>query len=81
MAVVSGREYTLPIVSSNIYLRIESSNKGALDIHIRKLLENGMKNANQLYKVIISNKNINLTMYNLILLSVIRPNIEYGSEL
>ena len=73
--------YTLPIVSSNSYVGIESSNKGTLDTHIRKLLENGRKNANQLYKVIISNKNINLTMYKLILLSVIRSNIEYGSEL
>ena len=50
-------------------------------IHIRKLIENSMRKVNQLFNVIISNKNINLTMCKLMLLSVNRPSIEYGSEL
>ena len=46
---------------------------------IKKLLDNGRKKENQLHKV-ISNKNINLSSRRLLLLSVIRPSIEYGSE-
>ena len=37
------------------------------------------KKVNQLHKV-ISNRNINLSARRLLLLSVIRPSIEYGSE-
>ena len=48
-------------------------------MHIRKLLDNGRKRVNQLHKV-ISNRNINLSARRLLLLSVIRPSIEYGSE-
>ena len=48
-------------------------------MHIRKLLDNGRKRVNQLHKV-ISNRNINLSARRHLLLSVIRPSIEYGSE-
>ena len=48
-------------------------------MHIKKLLDNGRKKVNQLHKV-ISNRNVNLSAHRLLLLSVIRPNIEYGSE-
>ena len=48
-------------------------------MHIRKLLVNGRKRVNQLHKV-ISNRNINLSARRLLLLSVIRSSIEYGSE-
>ena len=48
-------------------------------MHIRKLLDNGTKRVNQLHKV-ISNRNINLSAHRLLLLSVIIPSIEYGSE-
>ena len=48
-------------------------------MHIRKLLDNGRKRVNQLHKV-ISSRNINLSARRLLLLSVIRPSIEYGSE-
>ena len=48
-------------------------------MHIRNLLDNGRKRVNQLHKV-ISNRNINLSARRLLLLSVIRPSIEYGSE-
>ena len=61
------------------YLGIDISTNGAWDMHIRKLLDNGRKRVNQLHKV-ISNRNINLSARRLLLLSVIRPSIEYGSE-
>ena len=48
-------------------------------MYINKLLENGRKKVNQLHKV-ISYRNVNLSAPRLLLLSVIRPNIEYGSE-
>ena len=48
-------------------------------MHIKKLLDNGRKKINQLHKV-ISNRNVNLSAHRLLLLSVIRPSIEYGSE-
>ena len=48
-------------------------------IIIKELLDNGKKKANQLHKV-ISNRNVNLSAHRLLLLSVIRPTIEYGSE-
>ena len=72
-------EYSLPIVSSYSYLGIDFSRNGAWDMHIRKLLDNGRKRVNQLHKV-ISNRNINLSARRLLLLSVIRPSIEYGIE-
>ena len=72
-------EYSLPIVSSYSYLAIDFSRNGAWDMHIRKLLDNGRNRVNQLYKV-ISNRNINLSARKHLLLSVIRPSIEYGSE-
>ena len=61
------------------YLGIDFSRNGAWDMHIRKLLDNGRKRVNQLHKV-VSNRNINLSARRLLLLSVIRPSIEYGSE-
>ena len=48
-------------------------------MHIRKLLDNGRRWVNQLYKV-ISNRNINLSARRHLLFSVIRPSIEYGNE-
>ena len=48
-------------------------------MHIRKFLDNSRKRLNQLHKV-ISNRNINLSALKHWLLSVIRPSIEYGSE-
>ena len=48
-------------------------------MHIKKLLDNGRKKVNQLHKV-ISNRNVNLSTLRRLLLLVIRPSIEYGSE-
>ena len=70
---------TRKALSLIIYLGIDFSRNGAWDMHIRKLIDNGRKKVNQLHKV-ISNRNINLSARRLLLLSVIRPSIEYGSE-
>ena len=48
-------------------------------IIIKKLLDNGSKKLNLLHKV-FSNRNINLSAHRLLLLSVFRPSVEYGSE-
>ena len=49
-------------------------------MHIKKLLDNGKKKVNQLHKV-ISNRNVNFSAHILLLLSVIRPSIEYGNDM
>ena len=73
-------EYSLAIVSYS-YLGIDFSSNGAWDMHIKKLLDNGRKKVNQLHKVISTcSRNINLSASRLLLLSVIRPSIEYRSE-
>ena len=71
--------FQVPKVSSYSYLGIDFSSNGALDMHIKKLLYIGREKVNQLYKV-ISNRNVNLSSHRLLLLSVIRPSIEYDSE-
>ena len=48
-------------------------------MHIKKVINNG-RTVNQLHSV-ISNRDINLTAHRLLLLSVIRPSIEYGGEI
>ena len=55
------------------------SSNGTWDMHIRKSLDNSRRKVNQLHKV-ISNSNINLSGQRLLLLSVIKPSIEYESE-
>ena len=46
---------------------------------MKRLISNGRKKVNQLYSI-ISNRNINLSARRLLLLSVLRPSIECGSE-
>ena len=58
-----------------IFLAIEPG----ICIIIKKLLDNGREKVNQLHKV-ISNRNVNLSTRRLLLLSVFRPSIEYGSD-
>ena len=50
------------------------ASNGAWDVHLKKVLDNGRKKVNQLH----SNRDINLSARRLLLLSVIRPSIEYG---
>ena len=73
-------ERKLPNVSSYTYLGIDFSYNGAWDLHIKKVLDTGKRRVNQLHSI-ISNRDINLSARRLILLSVVRPSVEYGSEI
>ena len=66
-------------MSNYSYLGIDFASNGAWDVHLKKVLDNGRKNVNQLHSV-ISNRDINLIARRLLLLTVIRPSIEYGGE-
>ena len=46
---------------------------------MKRVISNGRKKVNQLHSI-ISNRNINLSARRLLLLSVLRPSIDYGSE-
>ena len=69
-------EHDLPTVA---FLGIDFASNGAWDGHIKKVLDCGRKKVNQLHSV-ISNRDINLSARRLLLLSVVRPSLEYGSE-
>ena len=62
-----------------IYLGIDFASNGAWDGHIKKVLDCDRKKVNQLHSV-ISNRDINLSARRLLLLSVVRPSLQYGSE-
>ena len=49
-------------------------------MHIQKVRDNCMKKVNQLPSV-IRNRDINLTARRPLLVSVVRPSLEYGSEI
>ena len=66
-------------MSSYTYLWIEFSNNGAWDLHIKKVLSTCT--GNKKVKKLHCNRNINLSARELFLLSVIRPSLEYGSEI
>ena len=70
----------LPNVSSYTYLGVEFSHNGAWDLHIKKVVDTGRGKINKVHSI-ISNRDINLSARRLLLLSVIRPSIEYGSEI
>ena len=72
-------DHVLPIVSSYTYLGVDFSYNGAWDTHIKKLIQNGKRKVNQLNNI-ISNRYINLSARRMLLLSVLRPSLEYGSE-
>ena len=73
------REHTLPKVSNYSYLGIDFASNGAWDVHLKKVLDNGRKKGNQMHSI-ISNRDINLNAHRLLLLSVIRPSIEYRGK-
>ena len=73
-------ECLLPRVSNYTYLGIDFACNGAWDVHIQKIRDNWKKKVNQLHSV-ISNRDINLSARCLLLLSVVRPSLEYGSEI
>ena len=70
LSIVSNVNYT--------YLGVDFSYNGAWDTHIKKLIQNGKQKVNQLNS--ISNRYINLSARRMLLLSVLRPSLEYGSE-
>lgn len=72
-------ERELPSVSNYTYLGIDFAFNGAWDMHIKKVLDSGRKKVNQLHSV-LSNRDINMSARRLLLLSVVRPSLEYGSE-
>ena len=72
-------EHDLPTVAKYTYLGIDFASNGAWDGHRKKVLDCGRKKVNQLHSV-ISNRDINLSARRLLLLSVVRPSLEYGSE-
>ena len=61
----------LPVVSSDV------ASNGDWDMHVKNVCVNGKKKVNQLHSVL----SINLSARRLLLLSVVRPSIEYGSEI
>ena len=70
----------LPIVSNYTYIGVDFSYNGAWDTHIKTLVQNGkQKKVNQLNSI-ISNRYINLSARRMLLLSVLRPSLEYASE-
>ena len=58
---------------------MDFSYNGAWDTHIKKLIQNDKKKVNQLNSI-ISTCYINLSAYCMLLLSVLRPSLEYCSE-
>ena len=65
------------------YLRFQNiavnfASNEACDSHVKDVCVNGRKKLNQLHSV-LSNRDINLCAHRLLLLSVVRPSIEYGS--
>ena len=69
----------LTTVSNYTYLGIDFPYNGAWDAHIKKLIQNGKTKVNQIHSI-ISNHNINLSTRHMLLLSVLSPSLEYGSE-
>ena len=72
-------EQVLPRVSKYTYLGVDFMSNGAWDEHIKRILDNGRNKVNKLRSV-LSNREINTTARRLLLLSVVRPTLEYGSE-
>ena len=70
--------HILPKVLNYAYLGVNFASNGAWDSHVKGVYVNGRKKLNQLHSV-LSNRDINLCARRLLLLSVVRPSIEYGS--
>ena len=58
---------------------IEFAKNGSWDSHIQKVINNGKKKRNQLHRF-LSNRNISTVARSLLFVSVLRPTLEYGSE-
>ena len=83
-------EHALPRLSNYTYLGIDFACNGAWDVQVcggmrryavcMQVCDNCKKKVNRLHSV-ISNRDINLNARRLLLLSVVRPSLEYGSEI
>ena len=71
-------EQMLPKVSIYAYLGVNFASNGAWDSHVKDVCVNGRKKRNQLHSV-LSSRDINSCARRLLLLSVVRPSIEYDS--
>ena len=69
-------EQALPRLSKYTYLGVDFTSNGAWDEHVKRVLQNGRKKISQVH----SNRDIDLTARRLLLISVVRPTLEYGSE-
>ena len=63
-------------LSKYTYLGVDFTSNGAWDEHVKRVLQNGRKKISQVH----SNRDIDLTARRLLLISVVRPTLEYGSE-
>ena len=72
-------EQALPRLSKYTYLGVDFTSNGAWDEHVKRVLQNGRKKISQVHSI-ISNRDIELTARRLLLISVVRPTLEYGSE-
>ena len=68
----------IPEVVSYCYLGIEFAKNGSWDSHVQKVINKGKKK-HQLHRF-LSNRNISTVARRLLLVSVLRPTLEYGSE-
>ena len=66
-------EQALPRLSKYTYLGVDFTSNGAWDEHVKRVLQNGRKKMH-------SNRDIDLIARRLLLILVVRPTLEYGSE-
>ena len=66
-------QQTLLRLSKYTYLDVDFTSNGAWDEHVKRVLQNGRKTISQMHS-------IDLTARRLLLISVVRPTLEYGSE-
>ena len=66
-------------VVSYCYLGIEFANNGSWDSHVQKVINNGKKKLHRLHRF-SSNRSISAVARRLLLISVLRPTLEYGSK-
>ena len=69
-------EQALPRLSKYTYLGVDFTLNCAWDEHVKRVLQNGRKKISQVH----SNRDIDLTARRLLLILVVRPTLEYGSE-
>ena len=69
-------EQAFPRLSKYTYLAVDFTSNRAWDEHVKRVLQNGRKKISQVH----SNRDIDFIARRLLLISVVRPTLEYGSE-